>query len=154
AQSPTLFLVTRFILASASPRRADLLRAAGFQFDVVVGTADEARYEGELAEAYVARVAEAKAATVAPQAGGLGVLAADTTVVVEGQILGKPHDDADARRMLRLLSGRTHQVMTGVTLAVGSASETAVEVTQVTFSRLSGEELESYIMSGEPQDKA
>jgi septum formation protein len=144
---------SRFILASASPRRADLLRAAGFDFDVVPGTADETVHEGEPPDAYVRRVAEAKAATLRVQARGLPVLAADTVVVVDGLILGKPVDAADARRMLRLLSGRTHVVMTGVSLS-NARIRTEVEVTSVQFSVLSDEEITWYVASGEPVDKA
>ena len=143
----------RFVLASASPRRAELLRAAGFDFDVIPGTADEGRLPGELPEDYVRRVAEAKAATVRERVADLPVLAADTIVIVGETILGKPTDEADARRMLSLLSGRTHLVMTGVTLANGGI-RTEIEVTSVEFETLSTHEIEWYATSGEPSDKA
>ena len=145
--------IPRFILASASPRRADLLRAAGFDFEVVAADADETRRPGESPEDYVRRVAEAKAAAVARQRRGVAVVAADTVVVVDEHILGKPADDEDARRMLRLLSGRTHEVLTGVTVASG-ASQTAIDVTTVEFSPISAEEVDWYVASGEPADKA
>jgi septum formation protein len=139
-----------FVLASASPRRAELLRAAGFTFDVLVADVDEAVHPGEAPEAYVRRVAEAKGRAVASRAEGRRVLAADTTVVVEGVILGKPADAAEASRMLRALSGRTHQVLTGVWL--DGACE--VESTDVEFVPLTDEEIAWYVASGEPMDKA
>src|SRR5262245_23692490 len=104
----------RLILASASPRRAELLRAAGIQFDVLPADVDESVLPDESAERHVRRLAEAKACAVLPRADGRPVLAADTVVVVAGEILGKPADEDHARRMLRLLSGRSHEVMTGV----------------------------------------
>ena len=106
----------RLVLASASPRRAELLRAAGIEFDVIVANVDEAVRVGETAEQHVARLAEEKALRILPQAGRRPVLGADTVVVVDNLILGKPEDAADAARMLRMLSGRRHQVMTGVGL--------------------------------------
>ena len=143
----------RFVLASASPRRAELLRAAGFDFDIIPGTADETVRLGELADGYVRRVAEAKAATAGSRANGLPVLAADTVVVVDGLILGKPRDQADSRRMLSLLSGRSHVVMTGVSLLT-TAVRTEVACTTVQFAPLSADEIDEYIASGEPDDKA
>ncbi|MEQ1758886.1 MAG: Maf family protein [Vicinamibacterales bacterium] len=142
-----------FVLASASPRRAELLRAAGFTFEVIPGTADETVLAGESAEPYVRRVAEAKAAIVLPRAVGRPVLSADTVVVVDQQILGKPANDAEARRMLTLVSGRTHQVVTGVCLA-HRRIDTAVAVTHVEFAKLSPQEIDWYVASGEPDDKA
>lgn len=108
----------RLILASASPRRAELLRAAGIEFDVLVGVVDESVRPGEAPDEHVRRLAEDKARAVMPQAGERPVLAADTVVVVDGVILGKPSDGEDARRMLRRLSGRAHEVVTGVTLVL------------------------------------
>src|SRR5471032_3196664 len=102
----------QLVLASASPRRAELLRAAGIEFDVMPANADETVHPGETPDAYVRRVAEAKARAVLPRANGRPVLAADTVVIVDGAILGKPDDRDDAKRMLRLLSGRAHEVMT------------------------------------------
>ena len=98
--------MSRLILASASPRRAELLRSAGIDFDVMPADVDESVHAGETPEAYVRRIAEAKARAVVPRADGRAVLAADTVVVVDGVILGKPVDRQDAKRMLRLLSGR------------------------------------------------
>jgi septum formation protein len=152
--------VTSIILASASPRRAELLRAAGIEFDVMPADVDESVRAGEAADAYVRRLAEAKALAVVDRAADRPVLGADTAVVVDGQILGKPVDAEDARRMLRLLSGRSHQVLTAVSLAAvfpggpGWVVDTDVERTTVEFATLSGAEIEWYVDSGEPMDKA
>jgi septum formation protein len=125
--------------------------------------ADEAAHPGELPEQYVARVAEAKALAVLPAAGDRAVIAADTIVLVDGRMLGKPVDAGDAASMLRALSGRRHQVLTGVTVAVRSAApdevarvrhRTVVEVTDVEFAALSDAEIAWYVESGEPVDKA
>jgi septum formation protein len=126
---PEFFDGLRLLLASASPRRAELLRAAGFAFDVQPANADETVHPGEPADAYVRRVAEAKARAVLPTAGHRLVLAADTTVVVDGAIFGKPENRDDASRMLRALANRRHEVMTGVTLAVPDRVLTRVETT-------------------------
>src|SRR5437763_13520607 len=108
--------VQRIVLASASPRRAELLKAAGIEFDVIPADFDEAALPRERPDVYVRRIAEAKARTVAERAGGRIVLGADTVVVVDHAMLGKPIDDEDAKRMLRMLSGRSHQVLTAVSL--------------------------------------
>jgi len=143
------------VLASASPRRAELLRAAGIPFEVAVADVDESQHPGEDAEAYVRRVAAAKAARVAASHPGRPVLGADTTVVVDGQVLGKPYDAADAARMLGQLSGRSHLVLTGVCL-IGPAGETRIDaaVTTVEFRALQAAEIGEYVDSGEPMDKA
>ncbi|MGH9254157.1 MAG: Maf family protein [Vicinamibacterales bacterium] len=111
----------RLILASASPRRAELLRAARIEFDVLPAAVDESALSDETPEQHVRRLADAKARAVQTQAGNRPVLSADTVVVVDGRILGKPAGDADARRMLRMLSGRSHEVMTGVCLMYGAS---------------------------------
>ena len=154
----------KLILASASPRRAELLRAAGVEFDILVAIVDESVRPGEAPEAHVRRLAENKARAVMPQAGDRSVLAADTVVVVDATILGKPSDSEDARRMLRRLSGRAHEVVTGVALAfrgrgsspreTASDVETVVAVTTVEFAELSDAEIAWYVASGEPADKA
>lgn len=146
-----------FILASASPRRAELLRAAGFDFEVAPANADETVHAGESPEQYVLRVAEAKARTVHARHPGRLVLAADTIVLIDGHILGKPVDGADAAVMLRRLSGRRHQVMTGIAVADGQppgSLATRVVVTDVDFAPLTDEEIRWYVASGEPSDKA
>jgi septum formation protein len=143
------------VLASASPRRAELLRAAGIDFVVDPADVDESVVEGEAPDAYVLRLAESKARVVHARHAGRVVLAADTSVVVDAQILGKPVDAADAMRMLRLLSGRIHLVMTGVTVIHPERGPvSAVARTGVEFVRLSDDELEWYVDSGEPMDKA
>jgi septum formation protein len=144
----------RLLLASASPRRAELLRAAGFEFDIQPANADESIHAGEPAAAYVTRVAEAKARAVLPFAQGRVVLAADTTVVVDGQILAKPEDEDDAARMLRALGNRGHEVLTGVTLAHNGRVTTRLETTIVQFAPLSEDEIRWYVASREPFDKA
>jgi septum formation protein len=148
------------ILASASPRRADLLRAAAIPFDIQPAEIDETRRPGEQPEAYVRRVAEAKVAAVGGRFPARIVLAADTAVVVGSDVLGKPVDGADAARMLGLLSGRIHEVMTAVCLltpagpAVERRLRTEVDSTRVTFARLTKAEIAWYVAGGEPSDKA
>jgi septum formation protein len=143
------------VLASASPRRADLLRAAGIAFEVAVADVDERQHEGEAAETYVRRLAEAKAARVAAGRSGRSVLGADTTVVLDGAVLGKPRDASDAASMLAQLSGRSHLVLTGVCLVDPSGQSTsAVATTTVEFRAVSADEIQRYVASGEPMDKA
>ena len=151
----------RLVLASASPRRAELLRAAGFDFDVLPAEVDEAMDVEETPDGYVRRVAQLKAQTVAGRAPGRVVLGADTIVVVDHEVLGKPADAGDARRMLRRLSGRDHVVMTAVCLVnpaahegVSKRLELRVVRTTVEFAPLSGAEIDWYLASGEPMDKA
>jgi septum formation protein len=152
----TYYSPVRLILASASPRRAELLRAAGFDFDIRVTDIDEAPRGGESPREYVLRVAGEKAA--AAEAGQYDdepvILGADTTVVVEGEILAKPADDDDARRMLTRLSGRAHEVLTGVSVRHGTDERSAVESTAVWFKLLTDEEIAWYVASGEGRDKA
>lgn len=149
------------VLASQSPRRKELLAQAGFQFQVIASSIDEELRAGEAPVAYVTRLAREKAEAVfsklhtAPDDDSLLVLGADTTVVAPtGEILGKPADDADAARMLRLLAGTTHQVITGVCLVSSSGVEVAAEVTYVTVQTLSDVEIAAYIATGEHRDKA
>jgi septum formation protein len=156
--------MSTFVLASASPRRADLLRAAGFEFEVIPAEIDEAIDVEETPDGYVRRVAQLKATSVASHAPGRAILAADTVVVVDHQVLGKPVDAGDARRMLRRLSGREHVVMTAVCLMnPGPADqreggskrlETRVARTTVEFAPLSDAEIDWYLATGEPMDKA
>lgn len=145
------------ILASASPRRQELLRSVGLAFSVEPADVDESEHPGEDAVRYVERVARAKADEIARRRGsldGLVVLAADTTVDVDGAILAKPADDGDARRMLRLLSGRTHYVHTAVACRYAGGMEIATVTTGVTFTALSDDDVEWYLATGEHRDKA
>jgi septum formation protein len=144
----------RLVLASASPRRRELLAAAGIAFDVDPVHVDESQLAGEPPERYVERVARMKAEAAARRHPDRPVLGADTTVTVDGVVLAKPDDARDAERMLRLLSGRTHDVLTAVAIGWQSRVEAAVERTAVTFAPLSDEELSWYIASGEPEGKA
>jgi septum formation protein len=140
------------ILASSSPRRAELLRAAGIEFKVLVTEVDETRLPGESARDYVLRLSRSKALAVAR--GNELVIGADTTVVVNGEIEGKPVDADDARRMLRALSGRWHEVLTAVTLSRGTHLVSDIESTRVKFAELMEAEIDWYISTGEPLDKA
>jgi septum formation protein len=179
----------RLILASASPRRAELLRAAGFDFEVVTVDIDESPRDGEAPATYVRRLAAEKSAaamsyvgsgfsrtigevgevgaelarpkTTPEQATGRAssaptpiILGADTAVVVDGDILGKPRDDADAERMLRRLSGRRHEVLTGISLRRGAYEIGRVETTAVDVAPLSDADVAWYVASGEGRDKA
>jgi septum formation protein len=148
---------TKLILASASMRRAEILRNAGIPFTVMSSAVDETPMPGESGPDLVQRLADAKAELVAARAVGPAiVIAADTEVVLEGSVLGKPRTSEDARNMLAKLSGRTHTVVTGVTLIRLPDAERRcfVEITQVHFGALSDEELTRYLATEEPFDKA
>ena len=141
------------ILASASPRRQELLKVMGLPFMVRVADIDETMDPNAAPYDEVARVSRLKAQAI-PQEDGDIVIAADTIVVCEGKVLGKPRSEEDAMAMLRLLSGRDHQVMTGCTILRGDAAETFTEVTDLHFRKLSEKEIGRYVASGEPMDKA
>ena len=141
------------VLASKSPRRQQILHDAGIPFVVRAADVPEERKPGESAIAYVRRLAEEKAFAV-PMASGEVVLGADTVVVVDDQVLEKPHDSDDALRMLRLLSGREHAVITGICLRAESRKIVDTATTRVRFVTLTDKELNAYIASGEPMDKA
>src|SRR5208283_2801470 len=142
------------VLASASPRRQELLRNAGIAFEVQPADIPEDPLPGESAKNCAERLAREKALAVARQRPQDVVLGADTVVVVDGQILGKPSDAAAAARMLRLLSGREHRVITGVCLVVSGQPSVASETTLVTVSEITEEDITGYVASGEPMDKA
>jgi septum formation protein len=142
------------VLASASPRRAELLRAAGFSFVVDAVDIDESVLPGETPEAYVRRLARAKARAGADRHPAATVVGADTVVVVDGRILGKPRDDADARAMLMALSGRLHHVFTAVAVATRGDIRDEVHVSAVTFAPMTPADIAAYVASGEPRDKA
>ena len=141
------------ILASASPRRQELLKIFGLPFTIRVADIDETMDTSLPPYDEVGRVSRTKALAI-PRESGDVVIAADTIVVCEGKTLGKPKDEADAKAMLRLLSGRDHQVMTGCTVLWGDKCETFTEVTDIHFRDLSETEIARYVASGEPMDKA
>ena len=153
------------VLASASPRRRELLTQAGYTFAIHPAHIPEDPFPNEDPVAYVVRLARQKAEAVFAEITNASasdtrasappqVVGADTTVTLDDQILGKPSDPADAARMLRLLSGRTHRVITGVAVVTAQGTEVAAEVTGVSFLTLSEEEIAAYIATGEPMDKA
>jgi septum formation protein len=142
------------ILASASPRRSELLRNAGIPFEVDPADIHEEPVAGEVPIDYAQRLAREKAKAVFVRHPEAVVLGADTVVVVDEHLLEKPSNAGDAVRMLRLLSGRTHQVITGVYLLATGFERGQAEVTQVTFGRMSEQEIAGYVASGEPMDKA
>jgi septum formation protein len=160
----------RLILASASPRRAELLRAAGYTFGTIVTGVDEQLRPGEAPAQYVRRLAAEKSAAALALVTGHGipgrvasgfsrtddviVLGADTAVIVDGIVLGKPRDDDDAAAMMRRLSGRAHEVLTGISLRDSASEVGKVETTFVSFKPLSDGEVASYVASGEGRDKA
>jgi septum formation protein len=141
------------VLASASPRRQELLRNAHIAFEVQPANINEDPRPNESAKAYAERLAREKAQAIAQKRPHDAILGADTVVVIDHQILGKPNS-ADAARMLRLLSGRSHHVITGVCLAIGGCDEVGSETTAVTMSEISEDEITAYIATGEPMDKA
>ncbi|WP_028240265.1 Maf family protein [Stutzerimonas azotifigens] len=143
-------------LASASPRRAELLSQIGVAFSVRVSPVDETPLPGEAPDAYVERLARAKALRVlhTREAAGACVLGSDTAVVLDGRILGKPRDQADARSMLGALSGRAHEVMTAVAIADADRCLSKVVTTRVWFRPLGAGEIDAYWATGEPADKA
>lgn len=142
----------KLVLASASPRRSELLRAAGIDFTVRVADIDETIMANESPSEYVLRLAREKAQAVAQA--DEWVLGADTTVVVNGEIIAKPVDMEDARRMLQLLSGRWHEVLTGVSLVSGGQVFSEIAITRVKFVEMSDPEIDWYVATGEPMDKA
>ena len=143
----------QLILASASPRRKELLGLFHIPFTIRVADIDEAMDSQKSPFDEVARVSRLKALAVSREADDI-VIAADTIVVCEGRVLGKPGTEAEAAQMLQLLSGRDHQVMTGCTVIRGEVSVTFTEVTDLHFRALSQKEIENYVASGEPMDKA
>jgi len=146
----------RLVLASASPRRAELLAAAGYAFTIDPADVDESEHPGERPENYVLRVARDKARTVAARRRDPGeiVLGADTTVVIRGEILAKPADESDAVRMLEALSGAVHHVFTGVVMMSGDHECAETVVTRVRLLRLEPDDIRWYVGTGEPMGKA
>jgi septum formation protein len=145
----------KIILASSSPRRAEILNIVGWPFEVKVAGIDETQRDGEKPEDYVRRLALEKAQAVASKLSSGLVLGADTTVVVQGELLGQPRDDDDARRMLSLLSGKWHEVLTGVALVrVAGEAKLSYATSRVLFAELSVSEIDWYVRTGEPRGKA
>ena len=145
----------KLVLASGSPRRAEILERAGWPYEIIVAGIDETLLSNEDAAAYVQRLARSKAEKVASGLDHGLVLGADTTVVVADQILAQPVDEADARRMLDLLNAKWHEVLTGVALVrVGGETRVAYETTRVRFAEMADEEIDWYIGTGEPFGKA
>jgi len=145
----------KLVLASGSPRRAEILERAGWPYEIIVAGIDETLLPNEEAAAYVQRLARSKAEKVASGLDHGLVLGADTIVVVDDQILGQPLDEADARRMLDLLNAKWHEVLTGVALVrVGGETRVGYETTRVRFAEMSDEEIDWYTGTGEPFGKA
>ena len=145
----------KLVLASGSPRRAEILERAGWAHEIIVADIDETLFPNEEAAAYVQRLARTKAEAVASRLEQGLVLGADTTVVVANEILGQPADEADARRMLNLLNAKWHEVLTGVAVVrVGGETRVAYETTRVRFAEISESEIDWYIATGEPFGKA
>jgi septum formation protein len=144
----------RVLLASSSPRRRELLTMIGIAHEVIPADIDEAYLPGESPVAHAERLARSKADTIARVAPDAVVIAADTIVVIDDQVLGKPRDAAHAGAMLRQLSGRTHEVFTAVAVARGTRIDSGVEIVSVTFRELRDEEIDAYIATREPMDKA
>src|ERR1051325_6151892 len=155
ASNPALATeLPKLLLASSSPRRSQILEMGGLPFDRGAVEVDESLHNCESAREYVARLAEAKANASAAVHSHRPVLAADTTVVVDEHILAKPIDVEDGKRMLRLLQGRSHQVLTGIALLTEKATEVDVEMTEVRFAPMNEAEIDWYVATGEPMDKA
>jgi septum formation protein len=144
----------RVVLASQSPRRRELLALVGIPHDVVPADIDETPLPHEAPAAYTERLAREKAAAVAHRFPDAVTIGSDTTVVIDGELLAKPEDEADARRMLRQLSGRTHTVHTAVAVSRGDRVASGVEDVAVTFRALSDDEIAAYVATREPMDKA
>lgn len=144
----------KLILASGSPRRTEILSSVGWEFSKHPADIDESEIAGELPEAYVVRLAREKAEKVAETHANNIVLGADTTVVIDGQILGKPEDIEDACRMLRMLAGNWHEVLTGIAVTRNGETHSAMQRTRVKFAPMSSEEVNFLAERGDPLDKA
>jgi septum formation protein len=144
----------KLVLASGSPRRSEIMNSVGWEFTKDVPDIDESERPAETPEDYVRRLAREKAETIAPSHPGEIVLAADTTVVIESQIVGKPIDVEDARRMLEMLSGNWHEVLTGIAVMKNGATEIGIERTRVKFAQMSKAEVDFLVEKGDPLDKA
>lgn len=148
------FELPKLILASGSPRRSEILNSVGWEFEKIVADVDESEFEGENPADYVQRLAKTKAEAVAVNHSDKMVLGADTTVVIDNQIIGKPDNLEDARRMLKMLSGRIHEVLTGVAVVRNGETRIGLQRTKVKFVELNDEQIEFLVRFGEPLDKA
>ena len=144
----------KLVLASGSPRRAEIMKSVGWEFEKAVPDIDETQILGETPEYYVQRLAREKAELIAKKHPNELVLGADTTVVINGEIIGKPIDEGDARRMIKLLSGNWHDVLTGVAVAVNGDASVELQRTRVKFTEMSDREVEFLVRKGDPLDKA
>ena len=142
------------ILASGSPRRSEILSAVGWEFTKQVPDIDETEIRGETPDDYVLRLAKKKAEIIADKHAGSIVLGADTTVVIDGKIIGKPADLDDARCMIEMLSGKEHEVLTGIAIVVGGKTVSGIQRTLVKFAEMNKDEIEFLATEGEPLDKA
>lgn len=147
-------LKEKLLLASKSQRRGEILTAVGWEFEAITADIDESRLGREDPVTYVTRLGRTKAETIAEKFPERLVLGADTVVVIDGEILGQPRDDDDARRMLRLLNRKWHEVLTGVALIRGTEFVVDHETTRVRFAEMSVEEIAWYVSTGEPRGKA
>lgn len=147
-------LLPPLILASGSPRRSEILNSVGWSFTKDVPDVDESVVDGESPEAYVQRLALEKARAVSIRHADSLILAADTTVVLNNEIIGKPIDLDDARRMITALSGNSHEVLTGVAVVSGKTEKVGIQSTRVNFSAMNDDEIEMLVQKGEPLDKA
>jgi septum formation protein len=154
----SMIKLPKLILASGSPRRAEILTAVGWEFEKQIADIDETEFSGEKPEDYVRRLARTKAVTIAAHHKNALVLGADTIVVINNQIIGKPKDFEDARRMLEMLSGNWHEVLTGITLVKVSEgnfeTEISLQRTRVKFAAMNNAEIKFLVEKGEPLDKA
>jgi len=144
----------KLVLASGSPRRAEILNSVGWQFEKAIPDVDESVVEGESPEDYVQRLAVEKARAVSSSLKDRLVLAADTTVVIGGEIIGKPIDLDDARRMIAMLAGKWHAVLTGVAVSQNGSANVGIQSTRVKFAPMSGGEVDFLVKNGDPLDKA
>lgn len=144
----------KLILASGSPRRSEIMNSVGWEFTKVIPDIDESERDGESPSDYVRRLADEKAQAVAGEHPGEIILAADTTVVIDERIIGKPVDEADARRMLKLLSGNWHEVLTGIAVSQNGSTDIGVERTRVKFAPMNDAEIDFLVEKGDPLDKA
>ncbi|MGH9947328.1 MAG: Maf family protein [Pyrinomonadaceae bacterium] len=144
----------KLVLASGSPRRAEILNSVGWEFEKDVPDIDESERPGELPEDYVKRLARSKAEVIAERHPDAIVLGADTTVVINGEIIGKPADLSDARRMIKMLAGNWHEVLTGVAIIRNGVTKLGLQTTRVKFAKMSDSEIDFLVEKGEPLDKA